>query len=197
MTCPIPNKVLSSPQTMLWQFYDLLRKLIHFGNQSTDPKEKRQFVALSIILSTTLVETFFNMFFRVMASEPQFAQYSNRIIADLASQVSLDYKVKEWPKLVLGKGIDFSKGIGQDFIGLKDTRNWLMHFTSTFESVHFDHVTIEGLADISKYEALDSQDAAFAISTAEGIIGEVLRLRGAQQDQIPFQLLHWLGRTPA
>lgn len=196
MPIKISNKVLASHNTMLWQFHSSLNRQIGLATLATDVDERRQNVAVCIVLSVTLVETFFNMFFRVVVSEAGFKQFNEKIAQDFEDQVPLDHKIKEWPKLVFGKSLDLSQGIGQKFIELKNLRNWLMHFTSSFESVSFDNITIQGLADISTYEALGVQDATQSLTTAEGIISEVLKLRGAQAEHIPSNLQYWLGKIP-
>jgi hypothetical protein len=179
---------------MLWQFHSSLSRQVALATSATNADECRQNVAVCVLLSVSLVETFFNMFFRIVVSEVGFTQFSAQILQDFKNQVSLEYKIKEWPKLIFGKNIDFSQGMGQKFIQLKNMRNWLMHFTSTFESFSFDNITVQGLADISKYEALNARDAAEALTIAEGFIAELLKLRGVQPEHMPFQLQFWLGK---
>jgi len=190
------NKFLASPQSILWQFYASLDRQVRNTIKTEDVSERRQNVAVCIILATTLVEAFLNRFFRVVVSEQGFTQFVEQVMEDLNRRAPLEYKIKEWPKLVFGKSIDFGKGVGQDFVTLKDTRNWLMHFTNTWETIAFDNITIRGLADISRYERLDGADAARALETSEGIIAEIIRLRGVPQENIPYHLQSWLGRVP-
>jgi len=117
-------------------------------------------------------------------------------MADLDRLASLEHKIKERPKLVFGKSIDFGNGIGQEFFALKDIRNWLMHFTSTYETFVVDNMTIHGLADNSRFEALGGEDAVRALQTAEGTIAEIIRLREIPTQNIPYHLQSWLGRIP-
>jgi len=181
---------------MLWQFYASLNRQVRTAIETEDVGEKRQNVAVCIILATTLVEAFLNIFFRVVVGEQGFSQFREKVMDDLDRRASLEYKIKEWPQLVFGQSIDFSKGIGQDFIALKDTRNWLMHFTSTYETVVVDNITVHGLADISRHEALDGAHATRALETAEAVIAEIIRLRGVPPENIPYHLQSWLGRLP-
>jgi hypothetical protein len=71
-----------------------------------------------------------------------------------------------------------------------------MHFTSTHETLAVDNITIHGLADISKHEALDGPDATRVLTIAEEIIAEIIKLRGVPQENIPYRLQSWLGRVP-
>jgi hypothetical protein len=161
-----------------------------------DDGERRQNIAVCIILAASLVEAFLNIFFRVVVGEEDFSQFKATVMNDLNRQASLEHKIKEWPRLILGKSIDFGKGVGQDFGVLKDTRNWLMHFTSTGDTLMLDNITMHGLADISRYEQLDGADAIRALETSEGIIAEIVKLRGVPQENLPYHLQSWLGRSP-
>src|ERR1043166_4251732 len=190
-----PNKVFASPNKILWQFHSSLNRQIALATSATNADECREYVALCIVLSVTLVETFLNLFFRILVSEVGFTQFGNEVLRDFEKEASLGHKIKEWPKLLVDSGIDLSQGIGQKFIQLKALRNWLMHFTSSFETFSFDNITIQGLADISRYEELKIEDATEALNTAEGIIAEILRMRGARVEDIPSQLLSWIGKV--
>lgn len=194
MNAQSDKKVLASPNNMLWRFYASLNRQVNSANQAKGDAERKQNVAVCIILAITLIEAFLNIFFRVVVSEKEFSQFSQQILDDLDRRASLEYKIREWPKLVFGKSIDFRNGIGKDFVALKDARNWLMHFTSTYETIVVDNMTIHGLADISRYEALGDEDAARALHTAQGTIAEIIRLRGIPRQDIPYHLQSWLGK---
>src|SRR5947209_427707 len=120
------NKVLASNNKMLWQFYSSLHRQVTFATQAADADVRKQTIALCIVKSITLVETFLNVFFQTVVNEVQFRRFSEWIASDLSGRVSLERKIKTWPKLVFDRGIDFSQGVGQKFLKLKDTRNWLM-----------------------------------------------------------------------
>ena len=192
---PSKKKVLATPNSILWEFYAILLHQVELAAQASEPKQKRRMVATCIILSVTLVETFLNIYFRIVASEQQFAHASTTILEDLRNQSSLEYKIKEWPRLAFGVSIDFGQGVGQEFISLKDDRNWLMHFSSTYESVKVDHITIQGLSNISRYESFDRYNPNRTVAIAEGIIIEIFKLRGMTPGQGPPTLLQWLGKT--
>jgi hypothetical protein len=192
---PSKKKVLATPNSILWEFYAILTHQADLASKASEPEQKRRMMATCIILAVTLVETFVNIYFRIVASEKQFSHAGAEIMEDLRNQMSLDYKIKKWPRLAFGASVDFGQGVGQDFISLKEDRNWLMHFSSTYEPVSFDNVTIQGLSDISRYESFDHYDPIRTVSTVEGIIIEILKLRGITSNQVAPSLLQWLGKT--
>jgi hypothetical protein len=113
------DKAIASPNNTLWQFYASLNRQVRAAIDTEDVVERRQNVAVCIILAATLVEAFLNSFFRVVVGEQGFTQFREKVMDDLDRRLSLEYKITEWPRLVFGKSIDFGKGVGQDFIMLK------------------------------------------------------------------------------
>lgn len=60
----------------------------------------------------TAVETFINMYFRVLAEEDKYQNHRDIILEELKPQngnraKGLDYKLNNWPNKVLGKNINF------------------------------------------------------------------------------------------
>jgi hypothetical protein len=144
----------------------------------------------------TLVEAFLNVFFRVKVGEPGFEQHESIVLSDLSNRKSLDYKLKNWPRQILGKPLDLASPGVAAFMQLKECRNALMHFTSSHETVAIENIEIQGLADTTMYDGLVAADAVRAVFTAEGIIAELFRLAGFTEDRIPPGLHLWLGKVP-
>ncbi|MCK4356416.1 hypothetical protein KAW44_04975 [Candidatus Bipolaricaulota bacterium] len=188
---------LSSPNRIVWQYFEALRRLVNRLGHATDVTALKQDVAVCIMLAVTVVEAFLNIFFRVVVSEPGFAQHKQRILEDLERRKSLDYKLKHWPRQVFGSGLDFAAPVPSSFLALKDRRNALMHFTSNHQTLALrPGINIEGLADTSAFDTLTVDDAADALDLAEGMVGELFRLRGTPDNQLPHALHLWTGKAP-
>ncbi len=190
------NKTLSSPNTMIWEYFKGLRRLvsnIHIHSQ----EEQKQEIALSIFLAITVVEAFLNIYFRIVVEEEPYKTHRKNLIDNLSDRKSLDYKIKNWPKDILGKNLNIDTGVGKDFINLKEKRNKLMHFKSSYESIAIEDINILGLADTSVYDSLTVNDAIFALDTAEKILEEIFRCRGIEEEKIPGMMHLWTGKILA
>jgi len=188
---------LSSPNRIVWQYFEALRRLVNRLDPATDVTALKQDVAVCIMLAVTVVEAFLNIFFRVVVSEPGFTQHKKRVLEDLEKRKSLDYKLKNWPRQVFGRELDFAAPVPSSFLALKDTRNDLMHFTSNHKTLVLQPgVNIEGLADTSAFDTLTVDNAADALDLAEGMVGELFRLRGTPDNQLPHALHLWTGKVP-
>lgn len=194
------GKTLSSPNAMVWNLFEALRRLcgaINQQDESSDIRTIRQDSAICILLAVQCVEVFLNVYFRVVVSEKQFAHAANKIVSDLENpRFALDRKIKEWPKDAFGQSIDFSGGAGQRFLKLKKQRNQLMHFKSTHESIELENVAIHGLADTSFYSSLNLKSATAALQTAEDFLCSVFAVRGISDEDIPHALHSWSGKLP-
>jgi len=194
------DRTLSSPNRIVWELFEALRRLcvrVREAESAEDESAQRQEAALCVILSVQCVEVFFNVYFRVLISEPTYAHAAKEISADMArTQCGLDTKIKKWPGLVFGQKLPLDKGAGQRFVALKNLRHKLMHFTSSHETLSIPGVSIHGLADTSAYEALSAKSAIEALHTAEAFLCEVFILRGIPAEQLPHALHSWTGRPP-
>lgn len=194
------DRTLSSPNHMVWELFQALRRLCVRVAESQDAQDDsalRQDAALCVILAVQCVEVFFNMYFQVLISEPAYAHAAEKISTDLAStQCGLDRKIKDWPLLVFGQRLPLGEGAGQRFVTLKNVRHKLMHFTSTHESFSIPGIAIHGMADTSAYHALSAKSAIEALHIAEAFMCEVFRLRGISSENLPHALHSWTGRPP-
>ncbi len=146
-------------------------------------------------MGVTAVETFLNIFFRVIVSEEGRRHHEKRFLQELAKRRSLDYKIKNWPSRMLGQPIDLESGIGRDFSILKCKRNSLMHFTSTHNTLNHGGLVIRGVADTTTFDKLVPDDCVFALKTAEGIIALILRMNGATDKELPWGIQLWTGKV--
>jgi len=65
------NKVVSSPNMMVWQYFQALRRLCYAIEQHEghDKETIQQDAALGVILAVTGVEIFLNVYFRILIDE--------------------------------------------------------------------------------------------------------------------------------
>ncbi len=190
------DKTLSSPNRMVWQYFNALRRLCYRVATNENKAEIPQDAALCVILAVTGVEIFLNTYFLIMINEEPYKHAKEQILNDLMRQASLDKKIKEWPEKVLGKKIQLNSGIGLEFTNLKKLRNKLVHFSSSYETFKFSGATIIGLADTTVYDSLDTNSALKALEIAEQFICEVFRLRGIEDRNICHELHSWTGIAP-
>lgn len=190
------KQYLASPNGIIWNYFKALGRLVRdIGNLNEE--EQKQSSVLSIFLSVTIVEAFLNIYFRIVVDEQPFIVHRDLFLSDLNERKSLDYKIKNWPTKIFGRGIDLTKGIGEKFIQLKEKRNSLMHFQSTHQTIEFDKgMSICGLTDTTVYETLSVEDAISAVATAEGVLEEIFKLRGVSQESIPQHMHLWTGKVP-
>jgi hypothetical protein len=187
---------LSSPNTIIWHYFVALRRLVNTLHDASDETVVKENVVLSVILAVAIVEAFLNVLFRVLVSEPNFMKHEQRVLADLKKRKSLDYKLKNWPKEILGKSLDFEASAPKAFLALKEHRNKLMHFTSSHQTVILPGTEIQGLSDTSAFDSLSLADAVNALEIAESMVCALLRLRGVPEDRLPHAIHLWTGRIP-
>ena len=194
------DRSLSSPNRMVWELFEALRRLcVRVTEAHTTQAEaaQRQDAAICIILAVQCVEVFFNVYFRVLISEPAYAHAADKISADLARrQFGLDGKIKEWPSHVFRKNLALDKGVGLQFVALKNLRHSLMHFKSSHETHSGPRVSIHGLADTAAYDSLSAKSAIEALQTTEAFLCEVFTLQGISLEHLPHALHAWTGRPP-
>jgi hypothetical protein len=169
-----------------------LRRLSHRAHTASDERERRQDIAICIVLTVAVVETFLNVFFRV-AVESTFRASRNQVLSDISAHQSLERKLRTWPSSVLGAPIDWRRPGPLLFRRTKAKRNRLMHFTSSHESVELPGIALHGLADTSVFDDLTESDAIDAVHAAVGMVEEILRLRGVTPERMPYELRRWTG----
>jgi hypothetical protein len=186
----------SSPNRMVWEFYNGAVNAALRAEYCKDQDIQKQDTMVCIILSITTVETFLNSVFRIIVTEPGYTQHEKSLLEDLRSLLSLDRKLKKWPKDILGNSLDLEVGIGKEFVELKKRRNDLMHFSSSHETFKLpDNVIIGGLANTQVFTDLTPMDAIKSISIIERFIQEIFRLKGVASEQIPQYLHFWTGKV--
>jgi len=192
------RRTLSTPNRMVRRYSECLQRLDLAIQSQEEGDIQKENVALCIFLAVTVVESFLNLFFRILIEQPEHLVHRDRILNDLRSRKSLDKKLQNWPKLLFGRPWDLASGPGKRFADLKEKRNALMHFNSSHESVtEIAGVLIHGLADTGAFDSLRRDDADLAVRIAEDSICDLLRLSGQSDGEIKAGLQLWTGRFTA
>ncbi len=184
----------SSPNRIVWEYFLSLRLLAQNARNAQSPELARQAAALAVVMAVTVGEVFLNLWFRVRVEEKGIAGQRESFLKDLQSRASLESKLKHWPARYLSAPLSLSSGAGLEFSLLKALRNSIVHFTSSHESIELDNVSIHGLADTTHYDALSSEQATWALHTAENFVAEIFRLAGVSEKDIPHALHAWTGK---
>ena len=188
------NKVLASNQTIIWSYYNILRNLVFDYKDARSEKEKKEKAVLVIIISVTIIETFMNIYFFLIASEEKYSEHFEQITKEIKNtSFSLDKKIKQWPKLLLNKEIDLGRGVGQKFQNLKNLRNKLLHFQSEHNELIVENIKINKLLDISVYENLIEYDVESCPSVVLDFASEIFRLVGIPENKIGGFIHNWFG----
>lgn len=192
----MPN--FSSPNCIVWEYFAALRRLVAQSRSAGGEAEKRQYSALAVVMSVTVVEVFINLWFRVHAEQHHTSEAVSRLVSDLGHPRpwSLDKKLKNWPKRYLGSELDLSSGPGAEFMRIKDLRNSIVHFNSTHTTLKHEGFEMQGLADTTDYDALSYEKARSALFAAEDLIAEVFVLAGVEREMVKHLLHSWTGRSP-
>lgn len=155
------SRSLASPHSLIWHYYECLKRQIRRVPTDETDRVQKQELALALFLAVSVVETFINAFFRVVVEEDGFRVHRKRVLKDIERRASLEAKIKEWPKKVLGSRLDSSAPNVKRFLELKNHRNALMHFVSSHEIIELPGpVYVHGMADMSAFETLSLESAA-------------------------------------
>lgn len=186
--------ILSSPNRVVWEYFRSVRLLAERAGTSESQELCRQTTALTVIMAVTVVEVFFNLWFRVRVEEMGTAAERVALLRDLRKRISLDKKFNDWPRRYLSVALNTNDGTGAEFVKLRTLRNSIVHFSSSHEQVNFDGGSIHGLANTSEYDALASQQAAWALETAENVVAEIFRLASVPEKDISGSMRVWTGK---
>jgi len=184
---------LASHNHIVWSYFDIARTIAHEADASSSDSVKRSKSAVVILMAVAAVEAYINIFGRMWVEQVTDFEHATQILGDIKNRKFITHKIKTWPQLFFGKGLDLSQGIGQDFLGLVEKRNRLMHFTSDYHTYQFENVTIKGLVDSTVFDSLTPKDADEAIYIAEGFIESWIRLQGLEENHVKAATATWTG----
>jgi hypothetical protein len=154
---------------------------------------------LATFTAVNAVESFLNIMFRNLAEEFS-GPVADRVKAELGSfRFGLESKMRQWP------GLRFDGEPRQPFAApvtdsrykafaeVKERRNRLMHFKSSYDSVFSpdESISIHGLCNVGVMAEGTPLDA---LRAANGFVELVLECRGYTTDQVARWLRHWTGQ---
>lgn len=176
---------LASHNHIVWSYFDIARTIAHEATGSSSDGVKRSKSAVVVLMAVAAVEAYINIFGRMWVEQVTGFSHANKKF--------ITHKIKTWPKLFFGKGLDLSQGVGKDFLELIEKRNRLMHFTSDYHTFQFENVTIKDLVDSTVFDSLTPKDAEGAIYIAEGFIESWIRLQGFKEEYVKAATATWTG----
>lgn len=192
------SRNLATPHSIIWEYYECLRRQINRIPENENDRTQKQELFLALILSVSVVEAFINAFFRVVVEEEGFSIHKDRLLKDVEDRISLERKLKEWPKMVFGKRLDFHAPNVKMFVNLKNQRNALMHFVSSHESIELPGpVNIRGMADMSALKALSLSLAVDYPNVIRNFSYEIFLARGISGRKLPHAFHQWFGEPPS
>lgn len=186
--------VYSTPKRMVREYFDTLDHLLSNDTVWTDQALAKKYSALVVIVAVTAVETFLNVFFRVLVETEAHKVHKEWIAFDIQKRISIEDKLKKWPVALFGKSVQFDQGPGQKFQGLKKRRNFLVHFIAEHETLRVADISFHGLADTSEYDRLTKEHAIEALDVAEAMVEEVLKLSGLVGEELSDATHRWTGK---
>lgn len=184
---------LASHNHIVWSYFDIARNIAHEAEATSSDGVKRSKSAVVVLMAVAAVEAYINIFGRMWVEQVTEFDHAAQILDDIKNKKFITHKIKAWPKLFFGKGLDLSQGVGKDFLGLIEKRNRLMHFTSDYHTFQFENVTIKGLVDSTVFDSLTPKDAEEAIYIAEGFIEAWIRLQGLEEEHVKAATATWTG----
>lgn len=192
---------LSSPNRMVTRCFRSLETLLGEIEAMESSDLQKDKISLLLILAINTVETFINVYFRVLIEQDQYSDSKEMVLSDLShdngsNALGLKSKLNNWPPKVLKKSVNWSSGVGAEFDKLRETRNKLMHFTSSHETFSHGQVSVNGLTDTSVFDNLSVNDAFNAYHVTFGFIEYILRIAGTDIEQLPHAMHHWAGIVP-
>jgi len=189
------NKILGSPNKIIWSYFEGLRKASYRASLVSDDRDIKQETAVAVFLSVNVIEAFVNIYFRVLVSQKEYHKYQDEIVSDLNKHVALGKKLNKWPNLIFRKSI--SKETLLSFDRLKKLRNELTHFKSSHETLEYQEIAITGLVDVTSFENLTKADAEISLCVAEKILEAIFQINGLSDDEIPHAMHLWTGKPPS
>ncbi len=192
------SRTLATPHSLIWHYYECLKRQIRrVPTDDTDAVQKQE-LALALFLAVSVVETFVNAFFRVVIEEDDYRVHRERVLKDIQRRASLEAKIKEWPKKVLGHRLDPSTPNVKRFLDLKNHRNALMHFVSSHETIELPGpVYIHGMVDMTAFETLSPENAAEYPAIIRNFAFEIFAARGIAEERLLHSFQRWFGEPPS
>jgi len=187
------EKILATPHSVTRSLGAALLRLMLSTRDSREKIEQDGIVAA--FLCVTAIEAFTNLFFQIVAEEAEFSHASRRITDDLAKRgMPTGVKILTWTRIAFDRTIQEADPRWLRYQAMRDLRNQLTHFRSLHETVTVPGgVSVQGLADMSAFQALTENTPRDAFVCLCGVLAMVAEARGHAKDRIGNFIHLWLG----
>ena len=189
-----PDGTLASPHSLVSHYFQFARRAADTVASEPFESDRCTHVAVIVIMVVGAVEAYLNALGRLWVEQDADFVHADRIRKDLENRVPFGKKLKTWPELLFGRRMEYGSGVPQEFLQLVELRNHLMHFTTTYDHVSYDNVTIKGLTDMTRFYSLVPEDGKSAVDLAECMIFELIRLQGLSEEHVLLAGTRWTGR---
>ena len=186
--------MLATPQTLVSHYFQFSRRIVADATSQQFDSERCTNVAVAVIMVVGAVEAYLNAVARLRVEQNPSYEHDNQIRADLENRTPLRRKLKSWPEMLFGGKLDLGSGVPQEFLELVELRNHLMHFTTTYDQVQVDNLTIKGLTDLTRFYSLTPVDGQNAVNVAEQMILGLIRLQQLSEEEVLLAGTLWTGR---
>lgn len=191
---PPTDTTLASQHALVSHYFQFARRTVIEAESLLPDSDRPTFIAAAIILVVGAVEAYLNIVGRLWVEQVPRFQHADRIRDDLERRVPFGKKLRTWPELLFGRPLALEAGTPKEFSELVELRNYLMHFTSTYDTLQVDNVTLRGLTDMTRFYRLDAAAGRNAIDIAEATIFELIRLQGLSEEHVILAGTMWTGR---
>lgn len=183
----------STPAGVTREYFATLREVANAACSARTATQQRRLAALAVTQAITTIEVFINLWGRQLLEEKRDQSLIEQFIKDLGNRLPFRKKLEQWPKLFFGKSLNFKHSPALELAELISLRNEIVHFESNYETVEYPQLIVHGLADTTKYDALQAQDAIRAVSIAENIALEFFRLAAFNPEDQEQAKSAWTG----
>lgn len=181
-----------SPNHVLWQFSGILDRLASAKDVHCERAVVEQNGTVAVLVAATSIEAFTNIYFRVVADEPQFLHSRAEIIQGLEERtLSTAVKLLKWCELAFHQRIDERDSRWVQFKSLQSLRNNIVHFKSSHDSLQVDDIRIDGLVGLSAFAQMSEATPIWAVNCVRGVVGLVGECRGIAKSEIAGFVRHW------
>jgi hypothetical protein len=189
-----PNATLASQHALVSHYFQFARRTVMEAESLPPDSDRPTFIAAAIILVVGAVEAYLNIVGRLWVEQVPDFEHADRIRKDLARRVPFGTKLRTWPEMLFGQPLALDAGTPKEFVELVELRNYLMHFTSTYDTLQVENVPIRGLTDMTRFYQLDAPAGRSAVDLAESTIFELIRLQGLSEERVLMAGTMWSGR---
>lgn len=181
---------------MVRQYSLALNRLVERVPAPERSDERRQDIAICIMVAVTMVEVFVNAYFQALIQHEPFAIHRAWIMRDLQDRRSLSRKLLDWPRAVFGRTIDEADPKVRQFRDVLRLRNDLVPFRREEGRMRLGDQAVR-MIDTAAFDCLTVDDAVRAANSAYAAIHWVLGCVSSDQAQVEVAMADWTSTGPS